>query len=224
MVSASERGDCRRGTEAQRELRRLGWSVARIEPRPRPQEARHKADGRGWAMTEHIEPMAVKALAAEPLDDGLLANNAMTVQMLQSCLSRLGTDLSSAPRVLLLLDRGECWRAFQFPDMPQPVFRDAADFRQFIESPRPKGCGTPLSILRRAVEGTEAEATLRRLTGEASREQEAATSPEGPPGRPPWPAPASSRCFRLTTWPPPSHATDARWSGCDRLASCPCPT
>ena len=47
LESAHERGDYRRATEARRELRRLGWSVARIEPHTRPHKGRHEADGQG---------------------------------------------------------------------------------------------------------------------------------------------------------------------------------
>lgn len=44
MLLAIDRGDFRRATEAQRELSRLGWDVARRNPRRKPC---HEADGQG---------------------------------------------------------------------------------------------------------------------------------------------------------------------------------
>lgn len=53
MLLAIERRDFRRATEAQHQLRRLGWSVLQSKSRPRPYTGRHEADGRGGGPMSH---------------------------------------------------------------------------------------------------------------------------------------------------------------------------
>jgi hypothetical protein len=94
---------------------------------------------------------------------GQLANNAMMVGMLQSALSQLDMGLGTLPDLLIAIDADHCWRAFKFPDSPTVHTHNAADFRVFIESERPAGCETPIGVLRRSVEGTEAAEIFERL-------------------------------------------------------------
>lgn len=97
-------------------------------------------------------------------DLGLLAANGMTVKMLQTTLSRAETNANTIPLAILNLKRQDAWRAFVFPDNPDAVFRwNAADFRRFIESPRPAGCQTPLDLVERMLRGTEAWEAFQEL-------------------------------------------------------------
>lgn len=98
-------------------------------------------------------------------DLGRLANNGMAVQSLQGALSKSETLSDTVPMLIKRLDRENGWREFLFSDKPDQVFHwNAAEFRKFIESPRPAGCETPLHILERMLHGTDAYEVFYRLT------------------------------------------------------------
>lgn len=107
--------------------------------------------------------MATASEIGNPPNTGRLSNNAMMVGMLQSALSRMDSSFSTLPDLLLAIDSEGSWREFKFPDSPKVHRWNAAQFRAFIEAPRPSGCETPIAILRRAVEGTDAWETFERL-------------------------------------------------------------
>ncbi len=87
-------------------------------------------------------------------DPGTLANNGIAILSLQSSLSRTEGNLSTVPKVLGRVIRDEAWRHW-ISDKGE--FRwNAADFRRFLEAPRPKGCETPIHIVERALRDTEA--------------------------------------------------------------------
>jgi hypothetical protein len=94
-------------------------------------------------------------------DAGRLANNFMLVQSLQKALSLSETNIKTVPRMICLIDEQEAWKAFLLPS--GDVIRNAADFRVFLEGPRPGGCQTPIHVVRRMVKDTEAEETFERL-------------------------------------------------------------
>lgn len=115
-------------------------------------------------------------------DLGLLAANGMTVRMLQTTLSRAETNANTIPLAILNLSRQNAWRAFVFPDNPGAVFRwNAADFRRFIESPRPAGCQTPLDLVERMLRGTDAWEVFQELI---RGERGGANNPYGCVGKP----------------------------------------
>lgn len=86
-------------------------------------------------------------------DLGNLTANGMMVKMLQTALSRAETNAGSIPGLIRQISEQEMWRSFCFSD--GNVFRwNAADFRQFIEAPRPAGCQTKISLVRRMLADT----------------------------------------------------------------------
>lgn len=107
--------------------------------------------------------MGMPATSSCPPSRGILSYNASKIGMLQSCLSSLDSSLGTVPGLITAIDEGNCWRDFKFPDSP-PIHWNAADFRAFIESPRPEGCQTPIYALEQALRGTDAWTTFLRLT------------------------------------------------------------
>lgn len=98
-------------------------------------------------------------------DLGRLANNGIAVQSLQNSLSRAESVGTTMPLLINRLARERGWQEFLFPEAPDRVYRwNAAEFRRFIESPRPGGCETPLYVLERMLRGTEAWDTFLELT------------------------------------------------------------
>lgn len=103
--------------------------------------------------------------AAEDL--GRLTNNYTYVLCLQSSLSRSDTNLKAVPEAMEAIIEGDAWRAFRLPD--GRIVRNTADFRRFIEGPRPEGCQTPIHVLRHMVAGSavadQVEELLRGTPG-----------------------------------------------------------
>lgn len=125
---------------------------------------------------------------------GLLAYNASQVSVLQSVLSNLESSMGTLPDILLLVCRGECWREFKFPYTDE-IRWSAAEFRRFIEDPRPKGCDTPLKVLDQALrpkpgdaasDGRDESVRKRVAAWEAFQEaiREYPGGVEGNPGNP----------------------------------------
>ena len=102
------------------------------------------------------------AIAGSP-PRGVLAYNASKIGMLQSCLSSLDSSLGTVPNLIRDIEEGECWRIFKFPDS-DIVRWNAAEFRRFVEAPRPRGCETPIHVLEQALRGTDAWEVFLRLT------------------------------------------------------------
>jgi hypothetical protein len=101
--------------------------------------------------------------SSEGLSVGAMNNNALKISMLQSSLSGLNSDLSTTPTLIKTIIEGECWRTFKFPE--KPIIRwNAADFRRFVEAKRPEGCETPLHVLEKALQGTDAWELFDDLT------------------------------------------------------------
>jgi hypothetical protein len=96
---------------------------------------------------------------------GQLADNGMLVSSLQAALSRADTNVRTVPLLVRQLAAQDAWREFVFADRPEKVHRwKAADFRRFVESPRPAGCGTPLYVLERLLRDTDAWLVFLELT------------------------------------------------------------
>ncbi len=115
--------------------------------------------------------------APSSMSRGILAFNASRVGMLQSCLSNLESSLGVVPDLIRDIKEGQRWREFKFPDSPV-IQWNAADFRKFIESPRPHGCETPIHVLEQALRGTDAWEPFQELIrGERG-------APEGHPAYP----------------------------------------
>jgi hypothetical protein len=101
--------------------------------------------------------MAAVLEAPAGKDLGQLANNGMQVQFLQTALSRADMNVRTIPGLILQLDEAHAWQEFVFPSRPDQVYRwSAAEFRRFIEAPRPRGCETPIYVLERVLRGTDA--------------------------------------------------------------------
>lgn len=96
-----------------------------------------------------------------PEDLGRLTNNYTYVLCLQSSLSRSDTNLKAVPEALEAIIEDNAWRAFRLPD--GRIVRNSADFRRFIEAPRPEGCQTQLHVLRQMVAGSAVEGEVERL-------------------------------------------------------------
>lgn len=80
-------------------------------------------------------------------DRGTLANNYMFVRGLQSALSVSETNKNAVLAALKRVMLEDCWRHWLTAEGKE--FRwNAADFRRFIESPRPTGCQVEISFVR----------------------------------------------------------------------------
>jgi hypothetical protein len=82
------------------------------------------------------------------VDMGRLAANGMMVRQLQSALSHADSNARTIPMLVKNLDRDDAWQIYVFPDSigMDPVQWTKKQFRDFIETPRPKGCGTPIGL------------------------------------------------------------------------------
>jgi hypothetical protein len=100
------------------------------------------------------------------LDMGRLAANGMMVRLLQSALSHADSNARSIPTLIKNLTSQDAWREYIFPDTPgmEPVRWTEKQFRDFIETKRPKGCGTPIGLLARMLRDTDAWEILLKLT------------------------------------------------------------
>lgn len=86
---------------------------------------------------------------------GRLANNGMAVRSLQDALGKMETSLDVIPRLFARVVQDDAWRHWLDADHGE-FEHNAADFRAFIEGPKPAGCRTPLHILERILRGTDA--------------------------------------------------------------------
>lgn len=88
---------------------------------------------------------------------GRMAANGMMVRMLQTALSRAESNANSIPGLIIQIVEREMWRAFSLPDEGVHSW-NAAQFREFIESPRSEGgCHTPIYVLERMLRPAENE-------------------------------------------------------------------
>jgi hypothetical protein len=124
------------------------------------------------------------ATAETATDPGILADNGQQVRMLQQVLSQTDGLRATVPKVLGRLIRKDAWRDFLTVD-GQHFRWNAADFRRFLEAPRPSGCQTPVETIERILKGTEAwEAFLELTRGERGGcHLEGGHNPEGLGGR-----------------------------------------
>jgi hypothetical protein len=98
--------------------------------------------------------MALKD-SPESLDFGRLANNGISVRMLQSCLGQIESNMNSVSRTIRRVIREDAW--LHWVDGDGGEFRHTAkQFREFLAAPRPGGCGTPVHVVERALRGTDA--------------------------------------------------------------------
>ena len=81
-------------------------------------------------------------------DIGRLANNGMIVQMLQTAVSNGRSDAAVIPGLFLQLARVDGWTEYIHPDKPDDRGRvKPADFRAFVEKPRPEGLQSTRDLL-----------------------------------------------------------------------------
>lgn len=109
--------------------------------------------------------MASSLLADDTaIDFGRLANNYMVVQSLQSSLSRADTNINLIPKLVLRIINEGAWEEWFIPETSelsgwknQETGRvNPADFREFIKSPRPLGCGCSIHVFERMIRDTPA--------------------------------------------------------------------
>jgi hypothetical protein len=98
----------------------------------------------------------------------LLADYGTQVLMLQTALSQLETLASLVPRLIAGMARDGSWRRFTTTRAPGQVLEwSAADFRRFLEAPRPAGCQSKIELVERMLRDTPAwEAFLELTRGE----------------------------------------------------------
>jgi hypothetical protein len=103
----------------------------------------------------------------EPFTDvGTLANNFMFVNGLRSALSKTETNVSAVVKSFRVVIGGKCWRHWIDPNGKE-VEWNAADFRDFVESPWPVGCGVSISLVIKILQGTDVlDAFLDAIRGE----------------------------------------------------------
>jgi hypothetical protein len=91
--------------------------------------------------------------------------NGTTVRLFQSALSKSETNVNGVWKILRNLDADDAWRRFRLPEEDgQTLYTyTAADFRRFLEGPRPKGCETPIDLLRKMVRDTPAWPIFEKL-------------------------------------------------------------
>jgi hypothetical protein len=112
---------------------------------------------------------------------GKLANNGIDVLALQTTLSRSDSNIRLVPKQVQRLIEKEEWREFILGGHPDEVFRwGPADFRRFIQDPRPAGCETPLHVLERLLRDTDAwEAFLELTRGNPGAQSGDVRNPSG---------------------------------------------
>lgn len=112
---------------------------------------------------------------------GRLANNGMAVRSLQDALGKMETSLDVIPRLFARVVQDDAWRHWLDADHGE-FEHNAADFRAFIEGPKPAGCRTPLHILERILRGTDAwEVYLDVIRGQPGAEPGNNRAPERDP-------------------------------------------
>ena len=95
------------------------------------------------------------SLAESAVDPGILANNGMLVRMLQQSLSQADGLGDTIPKLVRRTIRGNAWRHFLTVDGKEFQWKPA-EFRRFLEAPRPAGCQTSVSLVTKLLEGTDA--------------------------------------------------------------------
>lgn len=123
---------------------------------------------------------------SEPTGDphpGILTNNGIQVRMLQQSLSQVEGIHRTIPKILTLLIRDRAWQNFMTIDGHH--FRwSPADFRRFLEAPRPSGCQTSVSLVTKILEGTEAHGPFLDLMRAAQPEGTGITASTDAPAAP----------------------------------------
>lgn len=131
-----------------------------------------------------MQPEPIVADHDHPDDPGRLANNGMFVKMLQTALSRSDTNLNTIPGLILDIINLGRWRAWLTPD-GEEIRWSAADFRRFIEAPRPHGCQTPITLVRKILAGTDTLPRFEELIrGEVGAAPGEVRNPYGVKGKP----------------------------------------
>src|SRR4051812_5992335 len=101
--------------------------------------------------------MATASALDEAADLGRLANNFMLVQGLRTSLSRTEMNASTIHKQVSRIIAEDAWRGWINPEDGRPHGKgNSADFRQFITSPWPEGCGAEIHVLERMIRGTAA--------------------------------------------------------------------
>lgn len=95
------------------------------------------------------------SLVESAVDPGILANNGMLVRMLQQSLSQADGLGDTIPKLVRRTIRGNAWQHFLTVDGKEFQWKPA-EFRRFLEAPRPAGCQTSVSLVTKMLEGTEA--------------------------------------------------------------------
>jgi hypothetical protein len=76
-------------------------------------------------------------------------------------------NVNTIPKLILRIISEESWREWIVPETGVMVKRwkmNTADFREFIEAPRPEGCQTPVHVMERLIRDTPAWEPYLRLT------------------------------------------------------------
>lgn len=76
-------------------------------------------------------------------------------------------NVNTIPKLVLRIISEKSWRQWIVPETGVFVKRwqvNTADFREFIQSPRPEGCETPIHVLERLIRDTPAWEPYLRLT------------------------------------------------------------
>ena len=112
-------------------------------------------------------------------DIGILANNGIFVSFLQSSLSVANTDLSAVEKSLRQVIEGGCW-CHWVTSNGKEYCHNPADFRRFIESPRPEGCEVKIEVVRKAIRGTDVAETFEAMIrGEPGAQKGEVRNPSG---------------------------------------------
>lgn len=118
------------------------------------------------------------------LDIGALAENYTQVLCLQTALSHTDSDLSTVSMLVKRIIDEDCWREWLTPE-GNLVRWNAADFRLFLTSKRPRGCDCPIEIVERALRDTDAwEGFLELIRGEPGATKGEVRNPHGRGGKP----------------------------------------
>ncbi len=110
-----------------------------------------------------------QAVEVGELHPGELANNSIWILSLQSALSKTEPNLHAVLTAFTRVTTDRCWRHW-IDDNGATIKWKASEFRSFLAAPRPRGCGSQLHVLERALRGTEAWGTyLELIRGEPGR-------------------------------------------------------
>lgn len=126
--------------------------------------------------------MATAETTAQRVDPGLLANNYMFVKGLQTVLASADSNHRTIVTALARVVNDECWR--HWLTMEGREFRwNAADFRRFLESPRPSGCQSSIPFIRKIIAGSAIAERFEELVRGEPGQPDASSQPRTEGGR-----------------------------------------